>query len=122
MSRTVSSAHVGSNPHLPPTPETVPDQRICPRRLILRHAIARGAEWACAAGYAKYMPKMIMGSRAAEVAWLDGSNRSEVAAAAGPVEFTDGSARLTSGGMADSKGGIIAGAAHMIRKLSPVAG
>jgi len=47
--------------------------------------------------YAKCAPKMIMDSPAAVVAWLDRSNRSEMMDAAGPSEFTGGSARVTSG-------------------------
>ena len=46
------------------------------------HAVARGAEWARAAGYAKYMPTMIMDSYPAVVAWLDRSNRSKMVDAA----------------------------------------
>ncbi len=48
----------------------------------MAHAVARGAEWARAAGHAEYVPKMIMDSPAAVVAWLDRSNRSEMADAA----------------------------------------
>jgi hypothetical protein len=46
-----------------------PDQCVRGRGLILSHAVARGAEWAWAAGYARYVPKMITGSCAAVVAW-----------------------------------------------------
>src|SRR5258708_29185849 len=55
--------------HLAPPPEIAPDQRVRGRGLIVSHPVARGAERACAAGDARYEPKMITGSCATVVAW-----------------------------------------------------
>src|SRR5260221_4296540 len=108
--------------HLAPPPEIAPDQRVRGRGLIVSHPVARGAEWACAAGYAKYVPKMITGSCAAVVPWP------------GPAESErDGGRRWTGGihrlarhssrqvGRRTAQAGSSPGP-RMIGKLSPAVG
>ena len=50
----------------------------------MSHAVARGAEWACAAGYARYVSKMITGF-VRRGGGLGRQNRSGTVDVAGPV-------------------------------------
>jgi hypothetical protein len=91
--------------------------------VIVSDAVARGAGWACAAGYAKYVPKMIMGfvRRGGALAWADRIGAGRWTPPDRPNSPTR-PAQLTPGGSADSTGGIITEAAHMIGKLSQQSG
>jgi hypothetical protein len=68
MNRRLGLRRVEPSPCRPP-PEIAPDQCVRGRGLIVSDAAARGAGWAYAAGDARYVPKMIMVSCAAVVAW-----------------------------------------------------
>jgi hypothetical protein len=84
------------------------------RGLIVSHPVARGAEWACAAGDAKYVLKMVTGSCAAVVAWA-GSIGAEWPAPPGPAGLVDslGTGNI-SWGRRPAQGGIIGEATHLI--------
>jgi len=78
------------------------------------HPVARGAEWACGAGDAEYVPKMITGPCAAVVAWADGIGAGWPTPP-GPAGLADSLGTVNvSGGRRPAQGGIMGEATHLI--------